>query len=477
MSGRNHLHTDHPMLDGQIDKALWTAEDAAEAAGGRLLGADSWIATGVSIDTRTLEPGDLFVALKDQRDGHEFVRAAFEKGAAAALVSRLDAGEGPRVLVGDVLEGLRGLARAARNRSRAIRVAVTGSVGKTSVKEALALCLGAGGATHAAAKSFNNHWGVPLTLSRMPPQSRYGVFEIGMNHKGEIAPLAALVRPHAAVITTIAPVHVEHLGSLQAIAEEKADIFTGLEEGGAALAPMDAPHADILVARAREAGARVIRFGRDAACEARLLSFVGDAEGSNAEAEILGRRIRYRVGAPGSPWANNALAALAAVAAVGGDLDAAAHALARLKPAPGRGAANVVHAAFGAFTLVDDSYNASPASMAAALATLARRPGRRRIAALGDMLELGPEERAYHAGLLQNIEAAGTDLVFCAGPRMTALWEALPASRRGGYAPDADSLIPMLTSALEAGDVVLVKGSLGSRMGRVVEALARLERA
>jgi UDP-N-acetylmuramoyl-tripeptide--D-alanyl-D-alanine ligase len=416
----------------------------------------------------------LFVALTDVRDGHDFVPAAFAAGAAAALVSRADIGGGALLAVGDVLEGLRGLARGARERSGAKRIAVTGSVGKTSVKEALALCLAPSGLTHAASKSFNNHFGVPLTLARMPPASAFGVFEIGMNHRGEIVPLASLVRPHAAVITTIAPVHIEHLGSLAAIAEEKADIFADMEKGAAAIVPVDAPHADILVARAKSVGAQLIRFGESAECEARLISFEEDAEGSNAEADILGKRIRYRVGAPGRPWAGNALATLAAVAAVGADIQQAAAALENLRAPAGRGAARLIAFSRGAFTLVDDAYNASPVSIAAALETLGKRPAARRIAALGDMLELGPDERAYHAALAAPVERAGIDLVFCAGPRMAALWGALPPARRGGYANDADSLIPILTDALKAGDAVLVKGSFGSRMSRVVEALARL---
>ena len=462
------------MLDGEIAKALWTAEDAAEASGGKLVGSDSWIATGVSIDTRELQPGDLFVALKDVRDGHDFVPAAFRAGASAALVSNPVDGAEAQLVVEDVLQGLRKLAVGARKRSDAKRIAVTGSVGKTSVKEALALCLAPSGATHAAAKSFNNHFGVPLTLARMPPHSAYGVFEIGMNHRGEIAPLVELVEPHAAIITTIAPVHVEHMGSLEAIAEEKSDIFGALVPGGAAIVPAEAPHADILIARAKKQGARLIRFGRGAECEARLLSFDEDADGSNAEADILGRRIKYRIGAPGAPWSTNALATLAAVAAVGADLDAAAAALENLRAPPGRGQALMIAAPFGAFTLVDDSYNASPISIAAAVTTLAKRPAKRRIAALGDMLELGPDERAYHAGLAAPINEAGLDLVFVAGERMAALWEALPPERRGGYAKDADSLIPVLTEALRSGDAVLVKGSFGSKMGRVAQALARL---
>ena len=458
---------------------LWTAEEAARATGGTLQGGDRWSATGVSIDTRTLEPGELFVALKDVRDGHEFLAQAFVSGASAALISDASKAEalGPTLLVGDVLDGLRKLAEAARDRSAAKRIAVTGSVGKTSTKEALAACLAASGPTHRSIKSYNNHWGVPLTLSRMPRESAFGVFEIGMNHRGEILPLTQLVKPHAALVTTVAPAHVENLGSLEAVADEKGDVYAGLEPGGAALVPNEAPHASRLIAAAERNGATLIRFGRDAACEARLIRFDMDESGANAEADILGRVIRYRVGVEGAHWALNSVAALAAADVIGADLDAAAHALEHLRAFDGRGVAAKVCAPFGEFMLVDDSYNANPASMAAAFSTLsARRPGEggRRIAALGDMLELGSDERAYHAGLAEPLDKAGVDLVFAAGPRMAALMEALPPSRRGGYAESADALIPIIASSLRAGDVVLVKGSNGSKMSRVVSALAGL---
>ncbi|MGE0739899.1 MAG: UDP-N-acetylmuramoyl-tripeptide--D-alanyl-D-alanine ligase [Hyphomonadaceae bacterium] len=459
---------------------LWSAREAMNATGGRLINGDAWSANGVSIDTRTLEPGDLFVALKDVRDGHDFLAQAFVSGAGAALISDAAKAEGlgPALVVPDVLDGLRKLGEAARDRSNAKRVAVTGSVGKTSTKEALAVCLSASGATHRSVKSYNNHWGVPLTLSRMAAESQFAVFEIGMNHRGEILPLTQLVKPHAALVTTIAPAHVENLGSLEAVADEKGDIYAGLEPGGAAIVPNEAPHASRLIAAAERNGATLVRFGRDAECEARLLKFEMDENGSTAEAEILGRTIRYRVGVEGAHWALNSVAALAAADVVGADLDAAAHALEHLRAFDGRGVATQVDAHFGAFTLVDDSYNANPASMAAAFATLAARnpaPGGRRIAAVGDMLELGPDERAYHAGLAGPIEQAGIDLVFAAGPRMAALMEALPPNRRGGYAENADALIPIIASSVQAGDVVLVKGSNSSRMSRVVAALTRLK--
>jgi len=459
---------------------LWTAAEAARATGGKLINGESWRAGGVSIDTRSLEPGDLFVALKDARDGHDFLAQAFVSGASAALISDPGKAEGlgPCIVVRDVLEGLRKLGEAARDRSSAKRVAVTGSVGKTSTKEALAICLAASAATHRSIKSYNNHWGVPLTLSRMPAMSAFAVFEIGMNHRGEILPLTQLVRPHAALVTTIAPAHVENLGSLEAVADEKGDIYAGLEPGGAAIIPNEAPHAARLIAAAERSGASLIRFGRDAGCEARLLRFDMDETGSTGEAEILGRTIRYRVGVEGAHWALNSVAALAAADVVGADVEAAAHALEHLRAFDGRGAAQKIEASFGSFLLVDDAYNANPASMAAAFSTLAARkpgPGGRRIAALGDMLELGVDERAYHAGLAAPLDQAGVDLVFAAGPRMAALMEALPPSRRGGYAENADALIPIIAGALQSGDIVLVKGSNSSRMSRVVSALAALK--
>ncbi|MDX2276454.1 MAG: UDP-N-acetylmuramoyl-tripeptide--D-alanyl-D-alanine ligase [Hyphomonadaceae bacterium] len=459
---------------------LWLAEDAAAATGGRLIGADSWIASGVSIDTRSLEPGDLFVALKDQRDGHDFLAQAFVSGASAALISDPEKaqGLGPCLVVGDVLDGLRKLGEAARDRSQAKRVAVTGSVGKTSTKEALAICLAASGETHRSVKSFNNHWGVPLTLSRMPESSRFAVFEIGMNHRGEIEPLTKLVKPHAAMVTTIAPAHIENLGSLEAIADEKGDIYAGLEPGGAAIVPNEAPHADRLIDAAQRNGATIIRFGREQGCEARLLKFEMVEGGAIAEADILGRAIRYRIGAEGAHWALNSVAALAASDVVGADLKATAHALENLRAVDGRGAAKRIAASFGSFLLVDDAYNANPVSMAAAFATLgARAPAGqgRRIAALGDMLELGPDELKYHADLAGPLREANVDLVFCAGKRMAALNEALPPERRGGYAESAEALIPIISNAVRDGDIVLVKGSNSSRMSRVVEALAKLE--
>ncbi|MDX2237416.1 MAG: UDP-N-acetylmuramoyl-tripeptide--D-alanyl-D-alanine ligase [Hyphomonadaceae bacterium] len=463
-----------------MNEALWLAEDAAAATGGHLIGADSWIASGVSIDTRSLERGDLFVALKDVRDGHTFIADAFARGAAAALVSDAEAARphGPALVVRDVLDALRALGIAARDRSKAVRIAVTGSVGKTSTKEAIAAALRAGAPTHASVKSYNNHWGVPLTLARLPISAQYAVLECGMNHRGEIRPLADMVAPDIAVVTWIAPAHIENLGSLEAIAEEKGDLYTGLGPAGAALVPNEAPCAHVLLAAAENNAGSVIRFGREAGCEARLLRFDMHDDGATAEADILGRQIRYRIGAPGAHWALNSVAALAAADLAGADVFAAAHALAQFGAIAGRGAARVVASPGGAFTLIDDSYNANPASMAAAFETLGARTlaaGGRRIAALGDMLELGADELRYHADLATPLARARIDLVFCAGPRMRALYDALPDAMRGAHAETAAALAPIVAAAVRADDAVLVKGSNSSRMALVVDALAQLE--
>jgi UDP-N-acetylmuramoyl-tripeptide--D-alanyl-D-alanine ligase len=459
-------------------EALWLAEEAAAATGGRLVGSDSWIAGGVSIDTRTLEPGDLFVALKDVRDGHDFVEAAFAKGAAAALISDERAlGHGPALVVSDVLTALEALGAAARDRSAAKRVAITGSVGKTSVKEATLLCLAASARTHASVKSYNNHWGVPLTLARMPKEAAFGVFECGMNHRHEIEPLSRLVKPHVGLVTWIAPAHIENLGTLEAIAEEKGDLYQGLAAEGAALVPNEAPHADVLMAAAGRWASRTVRFGRDAACEARLLSYEADGAGARAEADVLGRRIAYRVGAEGAHWALNSLAAMTAAHLAGGDLEAAAGALADLRPLDGRGATHVICTAFGTITVIDDAYNANPASMALALEGLKNRrpgPGGRRLAALGDMRELGPHSAQYHAAMAEPAQKGLVDLAFTAGPMMAHLAAALPASMQAAHAASSQELIAPLTEVLRDGDIVLIKGSNGSQMARVVEALKAL---
>lgn len=459
--------------------ALWTSTDAQKATHGKLIGGD-WTASGISIDTRSLTPGELFVALVDQRDGHEFVANAFKAGASAALVAREipDAG-GPQLVVGDTLEGMRGLAAGARDRSKAIRVAVTGSVGKTTVKSLIADALMRKGETHSSVKSFNNHWGVPLTLSRMPQGSQFGVFEIGMNHADEIRPLTKLVQPHLALVTTVEPVHLEHFESVDGIADAKAEIFEGLVSGGAAVINQDNPYAARLAMRAGEAGVtRIVRYGRGAECDARLLDFQTDGEGCDISADVFGRKVKLRIPAPGAFWASNGLAVLACTAALfDGDPSAGVEALEAFSPLPGRGQVRRINSARGVFTIVDDTYNANPTSMAAAIRTLGGRPvgtGGRRVAVLGDMLELGPDELVFHKGMAEPIEASGIDLVFCAGRRMHSLWEALPKSRQGGYAATAEELAQVLADAVQGGDVVLIKGSAGSRMAKAADALAAL---
>ncbi len=457
---------------------LWTAKEAALATGGRAQG--DWEAKGVSIDSRAIAAGDLFIALKGPSfDGHDFVLDALGKGAAAVMVSKLPAdlpAGAPLLQVGDTLEALTALGQAARTRSQARFIGVTGSVGKTGTKEALKACLAAQGPTAASVASFNNHWGVPLSLARMAPDSAYGVFEVGMNHAGEISALTAVLRPHVAIITTIAPVHLEFFDSVEGIADAKAEIFESMGADGTAVLNRDNAFYDHLAGKARAAGVgRIVGFGTAAGAELRLESCDLGERSSRVRAEVFGRRIEYELGLPGEHSVMNSLAVLGAVEAAGADLDKALLELAKLAPLKGRGAREeIALPGGGRFELIDDSYNANPSSLRAAVAVLgSSRPGNggRRIAVLGDMLELGAEGERLHAGLAQPIEDAGIDLVFCCGSLMAALAEALPPALRGGHASDSQSLAPEVVAALGPGDVVLVKGSLGSRMAVVVEAL------
>jgi len=461
----------------QAANALWTAAEAQAATGGKVFG-PSWTAFGIAIDTRSLVPGDLFIAIKAERDGHDFVADAFAKGAAAALVSDPSAGgaAGPRLVVDDTLFGLELLANAARRRAEAaIRVGVTGSVGKTTVKEMTASALAASGTTHAAIKSFNNQWGVPLTLARCPADARYAVYEIGMNHSGEIALLAPQVRPHVAAITTVGPVHIEHFANEAGICDAKAEMFLGIEQGGTAVINGDNPWAERLARRAgMRADLSVVRFGTKSESGARLTDLVPDGSGQRASASILGKEVSWRIAEPGAHWALNGLCALTLAHLAGGSLSAAGEALSVFGALDGRGAARTVSLGDGSFTLVDEAYNANPTSMAGAIATLATRPGKRRIAVLGDMLELGLHEARYHAALVDELATRSIDAVYCAGPRMKHLWDVLPSALKGGYAESAADLAPMVCAAVAAGDVVMVKGSNGSRMSKVIEALVAL---
>ncbi len=461
--------------------SLWTNLGLVAPLYARMNGMVANSVTGVSIDTRTLEPGDLFFAIKgDNSDGHDYVAKAFENGAAAAVVDEAHAEalfqSGPLYIVHDTLAAMQSLGLTARARTNAAIAAVTGSVGKTSTKDALALVLSAQGATHASVASYNNHWGVPLTLCRMPKESRFGVFEIGMNHAGEITPLTELVRPHVAIVTTIAPVHLEHFESIDAIADAKAEVFTGIESGGAAVINTDVKQYARLRKAAEEAGAgRIFTFGSRKGADARFEDAVTIAEGTRVQARILGRRYTYTVGAPGRHMAMNSLAVLLAVEALGGNLDQAAADLLRFTPPPGRGERSFLRAPAGDFTLVDESYNANPASMRAALTLLREtQVGGKRIAVLGDMLELGPQGPDLHADLAEAIAAADVDLVFATGPLMKHLFDALPVKTRGAWAETSSEIEEALIEAIGAYDIVMVKGSNGSRMGPVVAKLKSL---
>ena len=464
---------------------LWTATDAAAATHGT--STTDWSATGVSIDTRTLQPGDLFVALTDSRDGHDFVATALQKGAAAALVSRIPqdvAPEAPLLIVPDVLRALEHLGQAARARSSAKIVAVTGSVGKTSTKEMLRAILSGQGRTHAAEASYNNHWGVPLTLARMPPDTEFAVIEIGMNHPGEIAPLARLTRPHVALITTIAPAHLEAFGSIDGIATEKAAIFQGLEPHGTAIIPLDTPTAPILLAQAT--GHSLKTFGASPRADYHLAHVTVGDHATVIRATRNGTSFLFKVMSPGRHFAANGLAALAVADALGLDPALAAADLGRWSPPQGRGTRETIMldpVESLSFDLIDDAFNSNPASLAAALDVLiaatpqdqvGRISGGRRIAVLGDMLELGPTETQLHLAIARHPGLATVTTVHCVGPRMAALHQALPRAQRGQWVASATDLATQARSLVDAGDVVLVKGSKGIKVSLVVDALRKL---
>jgi UDP-N-acetylmuramoyl-tripeptide--D-alanyl-D-alanine ligase len=461
---------------------LWTSGAMAAAMRAQAGGTLPETISGLSIDSRTIAPGEAYFAIRgDLHDGHDFVAAALKAGAALAVVEKAQrdkfAVDAPLLIVDDVLAGLVDLAHAARARLQAQVIAVTGSVGKTSTKEALRRVLGTQGETHASAASFNNHWGVPLSLARCPATVRFAVFEIGMNHAGEIEPLVGMVRPHVAVITTVEPVHLEFFAGIEAIADAKAEIFTGLVPDGAVVLNRDNSQFERLQRRARELGIdRIVSFGADAKSDARLLDISLHPACSAVHANILGHDITYKLGMPGRHVAMNSLAVLAAASLAGADLALAALALSQIEPAAGRGARRALEVASGEATLIDESYNANPASMAAALNVLgaaAVGPHGRRIAVLGDMLELGPTSPELHRGLNEAIKTNRIDLVYCCGPLMRNLWDALSTGKRGGYAGSAAELEAQVVAAIRAGDAVMIKGSLGSKMKTIVNALEK----
>ncbi len=460
-----------------VSRPLWTSAEIEAATGGRLSG-PAFEATGVTYNSREIVPGDLFLALKGARDGHVFAAAAFAAGAAGAITEHPVEG-GPSVVTADTLRALEALGVAARERSPQVRRgAVTGSVGKTSVTQAVKAGLDLAGPAHASIKSYNNHIGVPLTLARMPRSTERAVFEIGMNAPGEIAPLSKMVRPHAACVTTIGPVHIEAFADGEAgVAAEKAAIFEGLAPDGVAVLNGDTGFSVLLDAAARKAGARRVTFGTGAGHDARLIDFEPVPQGARVKAELFGKTIDFPLSQSGFHWGLNSLCVLLMLDALDVPLETALNALADFQPLAGRGQTAVVAAPGGAFTLIDESYNANPLSMAAGFRSLGARPvppGGRRVVVLSDMLELGDQSRALHEGLAAAIAAAGLDLVHTAGPEMKRLHDVLPPARRGLWRETAAELAAEAAALVAPGDVVMVKGSNGSKASLVARALAAL---
>jgi len=461
--------------------ALWTGAALVEATGGRPLGDLPQSVGGISIDTRSLKAGDAFFAIKGESlDGHDFASAAMAAGAGLLVVAegklpalgRLNVA---KIVVPDVLKALEQTGIAARARSKAKIVAVTGSAGKTSTKEALRHALSAVGKVHASDKSFNNHWGVPLTLSRLPEDADFAVFEIGMNHAGEIRPLVKMVRPHVALVTLIAAAHLGHFRDLDEIATAKAEIFEGIEPGGTALLNRDDPRWKLLDRLARAAGVEhILGFGGHARANVKLAECELGADGSAIVAKVGGREVPARIGAPGRHVVYNALAVLGTADLVGADLHKVAAALATLTLESGRGRRHELALPGGSISLIDESYNANPASMKAALELLTAAPVHargRRIAVLGDMLELGNHAVKLHAGLAELIKGTNIDLVLLAGPEMKALAEKLADGPKIEYRANVDELKPVLLDTVQAGDTVMIKSSKGVGFSKLVDAL------
>jgi len=461
--------------------ALWDAASIEAATGGKA--SHQFQTSGVEMDSRDVRPGDLFIALKGEAmDGHKFIPAAFAKGAVAAIVDRPV--DYPHVLVKDTSQALHALAHCARDRGQAVRIGVTGSVGKTGVKEAIFASLdrSSRGAAHRSVRSYNNHVGVPLSLARLPARAKYGVFEMGMNHEGEIAPLSDHVRPHVALITTIAPAHIENLGSMEAIADEKSQIFTGLVPGGTAIIPADNEYTDRMIANAKAMGVQVVTFGHKKKADVRLIDAIPSANGGSLVTAQLGSglsssRLCYTVAEPGEHWVSNSLGVIAAVRAAGGDLGAAGLALAEMGGLKGRGARLDIDVAGGKALMIDESYNANPASMRATLKALGQTPALRRVAVLGSMKELGDFTTDFHRQLAEPLTGEGIDHAILVGDEMSALCDEL--SRRSanslGFKPTfdqcdtpAEAITALQTFGLTHGDAVLVKGSNSVGLGSLV---------
>lgn len=459
---------------------LWKSGEAAMAMQADFSGPMDQAIGSVSIDSRTVEDGALFFAIKGDRfDGHDFVEKALENGASFAVVSRekhatFNVDPSRLMAVDDVLGGMEALGRAARARHSGKVIAITGSVGKTGTKEMLRHVFGANGKTHASIASFNNHWGVPLTLSRTPEDIDYGIYEIGMSSPGEIVPLVDMVRPDVAIITTVEPVHLEFFENEQEIARAKAEIFTGIVPGGTAVLNRDNRHFEFLLGLAQDAGVDVATFGEDEKADIRLLNAALGEDGTSVRASVFGEEIAYHLNQPGRHIAQNSLAVCAALHLTGADLDKGLASLSSIEAGRGRGARFRLSVSGGEITVLDESYNANPASMRAAvglLGTTRVEGDGRRIVVLGDMLELGEDSDALHAGLSDALEVAKIDLAFVCGKHMKALYDVLPAKMRGKYAATSDGLEESLLDAVAKGDALMVKGSLGSRMGPLVDAL------
>ncbi len=457
----------------------WKAEDVIRVTSGCSLHEQNWTAHGISIDSRTTQKGDLFIALQGpQHDGHDYVASAFAAGASAAIVSHrptLVPSYAPLVEVDDTFQALRALAEHGRARSKAKIIGITGSVGKTGTKEMVRLMLAAVGSVSASAGGLNNHWGLPLSLARLPQDVAYGVLEMGMNHAGELSDLSRLARPHIAMITTVEAVHLEFFKSVAEIADAKAEIFQGCEPGATAILNRDNPHYARLVHSAKTCGVKkILTFGKDPKADARLVQIIPEEQGMMITAQIMGHPQTFRLPVQGEHLAMNAVGALLTVAASGVDVETCAAALAQYRMPAGRGVQKIIPLADGDFTLIDDSYNASPVSMRAALSVLGKAPvfeGGRRIAILGDMRELGPASPALHADLADAIAAAGIDKVYCCGAFMRYLYDVLPEKSCGGWAPDSQGLAQIVATDIRTGDIVAVKGSLSMNMKAVISVL------
>ena len=447
-----------------MSKVLWTSADVAKATVGAA--SNDFSITGLSIDTRTIEKGDLFVPLKDVRDGHDFIPMAMEKGAGGTLSEKPV--EGNAVIVSDSLEALRDLGKEGVERSQGLRIAVTGSVGKTSVKEALAHMFAAFGHTHKSLKSYNNHWGVPLTMARMPQETEFGIFEMGMNHAGELTDLSNLLRPDIALITTVAPAHLAHFENVDAIADAKAEIIDGLRNNGTLILNADNPYTARIAKKA--AGKKIITFGHSNDCDVTIVTSQTHEHGSNTRLRINAQQIDVTLLVAGEHWVMNGAACMAVALAAGIDLRKAAMALRGVRAEQGRGEIHSLTLDGKSITLIDEAYNANPTSMRAAINVLSLKSGRR-IAVLGDMAELGADELDMHAALSEPLEAAGVSRVIVTGECMRALKGALPQPMRGAWARDWELALGALKEEIEEGDVILVKGSNSVGLSKLVAAL------